>query len=114
MSMHSLYIQSRLANGGHLLGGAHLMGGGFFGDMKKSMGSLATNVYNKGKAIVANAAPILLNTVKDAGKSALNAILSGDGSIKDRLTSAASAGLNSFDRGELTKRLYQDAVRPVF
>ena len=114
MSLHSLYIQSRLQNGGHTLGGPHLLGGGLFSNLKKGIGSLATNVVGKAKEVIKNAAPILLDTVKNAGRSALNAIISGEGSIKDRLSSGASAGLSSFDKNEIAKKLYQDAVRPVF
>ena len=96
------------------MGGPHLLGGGFFSSAKKSLSSLATNVVGKAKEVLKNAAPILLDTAKNVGKSALNAILSGDGSIKDRLSSGVNAGLSSFDKGEIAKKLYQDAVRPVF
>eukprot|EP00052_Salpingoeca_macrocollata_P030180 m.314598 g.314598 ORF g.314598 m.314598 type:complete len:118 (+) comp23063_c0_seq12:868-1221(+) len=115
-SVHSLYLQNRLAGaalGGPSVHGGALTGGGFFGNIGRALGGLGRNFLSKAKAVAASAAPILQDAAQNAGRNALNAVLSSDGSVKDRLRAGLAAGAGSVDRGDLQQRLLA-AARPVF
>ena len=111
-SAHSIYLMGNGFISGPMLAGGGI-GYGFWGDLRKSGASLATNVLQKAKTAVSNAVPVLLEHGKNIAKSALAGVLSSDGSIGDRIKGGLSAGMGSFDKSALQSQLY-DSVRPVF
>ena len=112
MSVHALYLQNRLQHG-NAISGPLMLGGGFWSSLKKGAAAMATNVLGKAKQLAVSVAPIITDQLKSAGKSALNSVLTSDGSIKDRLQAGLQSGLQSVDRSALQQKLL-DAARPVF